>query len=673
MEDVSSHVSTLFYVLASLAMLYFLYNLRGLVAIRRGKAEKYRKLEPLKQLGNALVFGVGQARVQNPRFTYASVMHFCLAWGFIELVFATTVGFFVARDVFTSFLPGKDVPWFAALNDFGGLMLFVGLLMALWRRHVDKPEVLPQDTFKGRGHLLGDTGILIFLVILVIGGYLSEASRLAIQQPETAAFSFIGYPLSWLASAETWAAVEPAIWWGHAVTSLAFIAILPLTKMFHAVAVVANTAATDRERRGQVRPMHVTELMEDPEADLDELAFGASRSQDFTWKQLLDSVACTECARCTSVCPAHASGRPLSPMKLITDIRHELYQQALGRGEPKALIGDRIQENELWSCTSCAACSDVCPVLIDHVPTFTDMRRHLVMSEGKPPEQAGEPLEAMTSKGNPWGLPARDRIQWAKSAGIDLPLMKDKKQADVLYWVGCAGAYDPRNQDVARAMLRLLEASGTDYAVLGNEETCTGDSARRIGDEYLFETLATKNVEVLNRYEFNRIVTPCPHCLHTIGNEYPDFNGRYRVEHHSQFIDELVQGGKLELEKTEAVMTYHDPCYLGRHNGIYDAPRKVLGATLANGGELREMQQNRRQSFCCGAGGGNMWYEVEEDERINLKRLEHATETGADTVAVGCSFCMTMMEDAVRVSDQEQAVKVRDIAEIVAERLPAAD
>ena len=666
--ETTNHVTAIFYLAAAVAMLVFAYNLRGLASVRVGKPETHRKLQPLSQLGNALFFGVGQARVNNRRFTYASVMHFCLGWGFIELVFATTVGFFTARDLLTGFLPGMDVPWFAALNDLGGLLLFIGLVMALGRRYLSKPEALPQDAFKGRGHLLGDTGILLFLVLIVVGGFLSEAARLAIERPETAGFSFVGYSLSGFASADTWASLEPSIWWGHALTSFAFIAVLPLTKMFHAVAVIANVAVTDRERRGLVRPMHVSAMMEDPDADLDNLALGASKSQELTWKQLLDAVACTECARCTTVCPAHAAERPLSPMNVITDLRHDLYHETLGRGEARQLVGERVTADALWSCTTCGACMDVCPVLIEHVPTFTDMRRYLVMSEGSPPDKGGEALEAMMSKGNPWGLPARGRTEWATSAGIELPLMKQKKQADVLYWVGCAGAYDPRNQEVARAMVRLFEAAGVDYGVLGDEETCTGDSARRMGDEYGFETMAMQNIETFNKYEFNKIVTPCPHCFHTIANEYPDFEGRFEVEHHSDFIDGLIHSGKLDLQpKNGSVMTFHDPCYLGRHNQVYDSPRSVLSA--ASGNEPREMSQNRRNSFCCGAGGGNMWYEVEENERINLQRLRQARETGADTIAVGCSFCMIMMEDAVRVANEEDAVQVRDIAEVVADTL----
>jgi Fe-S oxidoreductase len=672
--DDSQHIPILFYLFAVVAMAFFFYNLRILWTVRVGKAEKDRSVGWLGHITNALTFGVGQRRVTNRRFTYASVMHFCLGWGFIELFFATTVDFFVVRGWFVEFLPQKDTPWFAALNDFGGLLLFVGLLMALVRRYYSKPEALPQSGFTGRGNLLGDTGILVFLLVLVIGGFLAEAARLAIEQPATASASFIGYPLAQMASTQTWAATERGLWWGHAITSLAFIALIPLTKMFHAVAVIVNVALTDRQKRGLVRPMHVSQLMEDPEADFDAISLGSKQAEEFTWKQLLDSVSCTECARCTMVCPAHATGRPLSPMKLITDIRHDLYDRTIRKQEEvEDLVGGRIQLDELWSCTTCGACMNACPVLIDHVPTVTDMRRYLVLSEGQPPDAATEALEGMTNRGNPWALAQGDRMKWAAEAGLELPIMADKKRADVLYWVGCAGAYDPRNQEIARAFVQILQAAEVDFAVLGEEESCNGDSARRLGEEYLFETLAMQNIETLKQYEFSRIVTPCPHCMHTIGTEYRDFEGHFEVVHHSKFINELITNGKLKLNGTgngHGKVTFHDPCYLGRYNSQYESPRELIRRALGAKGGLVEMDQSRQNSFCCGAGGGNMWYEMDDvEDRMNLNRVRQAAATGADTVATACSFCMIMMDDGVKVEGKEDSLQVRDVAELVADSL----
>jgi len=666
-----SHIPTLFYVVAFVALLIFAYNMRLLFTVRVGREEKYRSSDASSRILNALLFGVGQRKVFSRRFTYASLMHFCLGWGFIELFFATTVDFFVARGWFVAYLPQKDTPWFAWLNDFGGILLLAGLLMALYRRYADRPQPLPQRAFSGRGNLLGDTGILVFLVILVVGGFLAEAARLSIEAPETEAYSFVGYRLAALGTEAMWASSERFIWWSHAITSLLFIAVLPLTKMFHSLAVIANVALSDRGSRGLVRPMHVSEMMEDPEADLEAISLGANRATDFTWKQLLDSVSCTECARCTSVCPAYATGRPLSPMKLITDIRHDLYERELKKvPEIPSLVGDRIRVEELWSCTSCGACAEVCPVLIDHVPTFTDMRRFLVLSEGQPPEQATSALEGMTNRGNPWALPQKERMKWAQESGLEVPVMADKKRAEVLYWVGCAGAYDSRNQQIVRAMVQLLQAAEVDFAVLGEEESCTGDSARRLGDEYLFETLAMQNIETIDKYEFDQIVTTCPHCQLALGTEYRDFGADYKVKHHSELISELIDTGRLRVSASgDSKVTFHDPCYLGRYGGEFAAPRNLILQTLDASSRFVEMDQSREKSFCCGAGGGNMWYEMEDSDRMNLARIRQAKATGATTVATGCSFCMIMLDDSVKVEGLESELEVKDVAELVAQNL----
>ncbi len=658
-----------FYIIAFLFVAVLIYNLRRFWTVKAGQPVKYATPTIMQMILSGLTFGVGQKKVLSKRFTYAAVMHFLLGWGFIELFIATTIDFATARGILVDFLPNLDTPWFAWVNDLGGMMLFAGLVMALVRRHIMKPEVLPQDAFRGRLNLLGDTGILLLLLILVVGGFLAEAARLAAHQPETASASWVGYWISKWASPATWKALEIPLWWFHAITSLLFIAILPLTKMFHALAGIVNAALTNHSARGTINAMHVGELMEDPEADIENISLGVSSVKEFTWKQLLDSISCTECARCTSVCPASISGKPLSPMKTIIDIRHNLYAEKLGLGEKRDLIGETVSETELWSCTTCGHCMEVCPVLVDHVPTFTEMRRYLVLSEGKPPEQASDSLEKTMQSGNPWGFPKKDRLKWASDAGLNPPVFKDKKKADVLYWVGCAGAYDPLNQQVAQSMIKILESAGIDYAVLGTEETCTGDSARRMGEEYLFETMAIQNIDTLGKYEFNTIVTPCPHCFHTLKHEYPAFGGDYEVIHHSEYISRLMKEGKLNpAAHLTGSVTYHDACYLGRHNNIFEPPREII-STIMKDGTLLEMNRNHEHSFCCGAGGGNMWHDIEEGDRINVLRFEEAAETGAETVATACSFCMIMMDDAMRFKGQEENMKVKDIAELVAEGL----
>ncbi len=665
------HVPILFYLFALIAIIVFLYNARRLLFIRRGKPNTKKSVSIISSIYNAFIFGFAQRKVMRASFSYATVMHLFLGWGFIELLFATTVDFFVARGWLVEFLPHLDTPWFAFVNDLGGCMLFIGVVMALFRRYFTKPEVLPQNAFSGRGNLFGDTGILIFLLLLIVTGFLSEGARLAVDNPEAAGFSWLGYPISKIAMESTWVNLQPSLWWGHAVISLVFIALIPNTKMFHALTVIVNVAFTNRSERGVLSTMHVSKLMEDPDMDVDNITLGASKVDEFSWKQLLDSVACTECARCTSVCPASLTGNPLSPMKIITDIRQSLYDTGSEKNSDQHLVGNTISETELWSCTTCGACMEECPVLIDHVPTFTDMRRYLVLSEGKPPAQASESLEKTMNTGNPWGYAQSDRIKWAVDVGLDLPLMSEKRKSDVLFWVGCAGAYDPRNQKIARSMIKIFEAANIDFAVLGTEEQCTGDSARRLGEEYLFETMALQNIETLNKYSFKKIVTACPHCMHTIKNEYPNFEGQYSVQHHTQFIDELLNSKRLKLNRDLATsVTYHDACYLGRYNDEYDAPRNILNSVLNNqDGALIEMPRNRSKSFCCGAGGGNMWHDIEAGERINVERSREAINTGANAIATACSFCTIMMDDAIKIDGKDEEIEVKDIVEFVVEAI----
>ena len=663
-------IPALFYAFAALAALYFAYNLRRAAAARIGRPDS-RPIDWWALIPNAITYGIAQRKVTSFKFGYASVMHMLMAWGFMELFFATSVDFFVERGWFAAWLPVKDTPWFAAANEVGGLMLGMGVAMALWRRLPrNRPALLPNDAFSGRGSLLGDVGILLVLLLLTLGGFLTEAARLAIEQPESAAASFVAFSLVGLLSLEMWHSLQPALWWSHAALALTLIALLPQTKLFHALLAIVNAALTNRAEMGQLRPMHITKMMSDPEADLDSLVLGAGQVQDLTWKQLLDAQTCTECARCTSVCPAHAVGSPLSPMKIMQVIRAQLYDQTMGGKDAAELIGPgAITAEELWACTTCGACAQECPVMIDHIPAIVDMRRFLVLSEGAPPEAAASSLEKTVQHGNPWGFAHETRLDWAANMDPPVPLMAQKQDVDVLYWVGCAGSFDPRNQSVTRAMITIFEAAGVDYAILGKEEKCTGDAARRIGEENVYETLAHDNIATLDRYRFKRIVTACPHCMQTIGRDYAQLGGQYEVIHHSAFIEELLEAGKLTPSETvDGKVTFHDPCYLGRHNDQYDAPRAVIART-AGQDALVEMELSRSESFCCGAGGGNMWYETKSDERVNLARFDQAIETGAETVATACSFCLIMMDDAVKVRGKEGAVAVKDIAELVAEGL----
>jgi Fe-S oxidoreductase len=402
---------------------------------------------------------------------------------------------------------------------------------------------------------------------------------------------------------------------------------------------------------------------------------GVSQLQDFTWPQLLDFDACTECGRCQAVCPAYVAGMPLSPKRLVLDLRDYMTDQtgallANGNGhqmDDLQMVGDVIRHDTLWSCTTCRACVFECPVLIEHVDTIVDMRRYLTLMMGNIPGTGALGLQNLNRTGNPWGQPPTARDEWAR--GLDVPVMADRGEVDVLWWVGCAGAYDERNQKISKALVRIFNAAGLDYAILGQEETCNGDPARRLGDEYTFQMMAQQNVETLRQYKFKRIVTACPHCFNTLANEYPHFGGSWQVVHHSQIIRQLIRDGDLKLTRSvDDTITFHDSCYLGRCNNIYDAPRDVLASIP--GVSLVEMPRAREQGLCCGGGGGGMWLEVHGERRIQEIRLEEAESVNPTVVASACPFCMLMFDlGSKTLSFDQKNIALSDIAELVAESM----
>jgi Fe-S oxidoreductase len=415
-----------------------------------------------------------------------------------------------------------------------------------------------------------------------------------------------------------------------------------------------------------------------PTADLENAeSFGIGSITEFSWKDLFDLYNCTECGRCTSGCPANVSGKELDPKWLILNLRDHLLEGGprllgkSGNGGREAphdvpMVGGVIHDNVLWACTTCRWCVDACPVFIEHVPKIVDMRRWLVLTESRFPAELQPTFRNLETNGNPWQMSWQTRTDWAKDLGIKV--MSDVNAAEYLYWVGCYGCFDERNKKVARAFVKLLQAAGVDFAILGNEEKCTGEPARRLGHEYLYQTLAQGNIETLKRYQFQTIVTACPHCFNTIRSEYPDFDGRFKVIHHSQLLDELVASGRLRVKRERAErITYHDACNLGRYNDVYEEPRRVLASTSR--GALLEMSLNRSKGFCCGGGGGRAWMEENEGRRVSQVRVEQAMEVKPDILASACPFCLTMFEDGVKSKEVGDKIKTKDIAELLAESL----
>jgi Fe-S oxidoreductase len=457
------------------------------------------------------------------------------------------------------------------------------------------------------------------------------------------------------------------------VLVLSLLNFLPYSKHFHVLTSIPNVFFSNKgirpEGDGALKPVD----LEDESLE----TFGVTDVDDLSWKQVLDGYTCTECGRCTSVCPANQTGKLLSPRKIIVDTRHRFQEKAplLAAGRiddpamEKTLLNSYITPQELWACTTCRACVQECPVMNEHVDEIVDLRRALVLTQGEFPELLQGMYRNMENNFAAWQFSPEERADWAK--GLDIPQLSEIGSAadiDVLFWVGCAGAFDARYRKVSVAFAQIMKKAGIRFAILGTEEKCTGDSARRTGNEYLAQTLIRENIETLNKYGVKEIVTACPHCFHALRNEFPQFGGNYRVHHHSRLINDLLETGRiLPLRKLESAMTYHDSCYLGRYNDIYEQPRAVL--TSIPGAQLVEMPRNHDRAFCCGAGGGQMFMEETEGTRVNLARTDEALATGASTICTACPFCLTMMADGVKARDKVDDVAVKDIAEVVWEAI----
>ncbi len=608
--------------------------------------------QPWRRLKRVFRYAVVQARIL--RQSYPAVMHLAIFWTMVLFFIGTVLGS-LDTDVFellfnAKLLRGDFYLLEKVVLDLAALFALIGLGLAIYRRYVLRPDRLNTDW---RFNLT-----LPLLAFIVLTGLLVEALRLAALDPAWAPFSLVAYPISRLFVGVNEAGLlgmHRATWIVHYTAVAVAFATLPWTNLMHIFTAAVNVFVAPFRARGALYPI----------ADLEQAErLGASALSDFPWPRLVNVDACTECGRCQAVCPAHAAGQPLNPKQLVLDLRAALGQRT--EEGPRELVGGIIRHETLWSCTTCYACVYECPVLIEHVDDIVDMRRYLALAQGDLPSSLATTLTNIERAGNPWKQPRRKRSAWTQGLDFPVPLMRDKGEADVLWWVGCAGAYDPRNQKVTRALARILHAAGVDFAILGEEEQCTGDAARRAGNEYLFQTLAQANVEVLNQYKFNIILTQCPHCFNTLQNEYPQFGGRYRVVHHTQYIQQLLQAGRIKLQAgRDGVVAFHDPCYLGRYNDIYDPPRALVTAA---GGSLAPLPQARDLAMCCGGGGARVWIEDESAVRINHNRLKQLQATGAGQVGVACPFCMIMLQDAAGALGAE-GLAIRDVAEIVADAL----
>jgi len=632
----------LFGLLVLAAVAAFVFSMSRRIRVLLAGAPEPRFDRVGRRIAKTLEYAFAQKRMF--RDPYAGVFHILLFAGFLVLTVRTFA--LVAEGLFPGFilLSGRADDLYALARDVFEVLVLVGVAMAVYRRAFARPPRLD---------LTADAWFILFLIALLISADLvAEGARLALHPEASRASAPAAGAIARALSGVSAAGLErlySAAWWVHLVDILFFANYLPYSKHFHILAAVPNIFFLKLSPMGKLG----TPDLENSER------FGASRVEDLSWKSMLDGYTCTECGRCRVVCPTAITAKPLDPRLFIASVRDAVYEAtpgiltaASGRGNGaeapprKDLIGGWISEDTIWACTTCGFCTHACPVfIIPAVDKIVEMRRHLVLERAAFPKEMQTAFRGMETNGNPWGIAASSRADWAKGLPVVTMAEAAEKPVEVLFWVGCAGSYEDRAKKVSRSLVELLSAAGVSFAILGTEETCTGDSARRMGNEYLFQMLAQQNVETLNGYGVKKIVTNCPHCFNVIANEYPDFGGRYQVMHGTELVARLIAEGRLEMSgRIDESITFHDPCYLGRYNGVYDAPRRILESIP--GLELRELPRSRERGLCCGAGGGRMWMEEKLGARINQTRMREIQEAGTGAVGLSCPFCMVMIGNA---------------------------
>ncbi|MBW2658038.1 MAG: 4Fe-4S dicluster domain-containing protein [Deltaproteobacteria bacterium] len=599
-----------------------------------------------RMLGNILL-QKKVTRVQWPGF-----LHGFFFWGF-GLLFLGTVLIVIQAD-FTDllfgikFLKGTFYKLFSIILDAAGLICLVMLGGLMARRYFFPPKGL--ESKKDDAIMHG----LLFAILLT--GFVIEGARMAVTELGTplAVWSPVGLLFAKTMSGlgdQTLLGLHKVSWWLHLLLVMAFFILIPYTKFRHIFTTSANYFFEDLGPRGKL----VNLDLEDEEAE----TFGATGVKEMSWKDIFDADACTLCMRCQDRCPAYNTDKPLSPMTLVNQIGEAAFTN------PDANLIDIISKDVIWSCTTCRACEEICPASIEHVSKIVELRRSMVLMEGEfPGEEVMTAMEATEVNGNPLGMGYAGRGEWAEELGIKT--LAEDSDVDLLYFVGCYGSFDKRNIAVAKSFVKLCQAAGVKLGILGKEEKCCGEPMRKMGNEYLYQSLAVENIELIKSYGVSRIVTSCPHCFNTLEKDYRDLGMDAELVTYTVFLEELIKTGRLKINAENLSCTYHDSCYLGRHNGIYEAPRALIAAA---GGNLIEMEKNRQEGFCCSAGGGRIMAEEKIGERMNIKRVKMAVETGADMLLSNCPFCLTMFEDGVRGADVEKQLKPRDIAEVLAERI----
>ncbi|MCH2522462.1 MAG: 4Fe-4S dicluster domain-containing protein [Dehalococcoidia bacterium] len=628
--------------------------------------------QPIKRILKMLIVVLGQQRVMQ-RFSLkdmAGLGHAIIFYGFV--LFSISYVIFIFGDTAwhpfsETLLTETGVKFFASLLNFVAVLIIFSLSWALYRRWVARPHRLSFDLTRAKESIIIVAAIygLMFFTLITEGFFVAAGGT------GPAADTPIGGALGNLfidmgITGETASNLQALFWWLHLIIILGFAVYIPISKHMHMVGAPVNVLFTTMQARGTLKPMPDFETAE---------TFGAGGTEGFSWKSILDGYACAVCGRCTDNCPANISGKLLSPMHIAEGIKEHVMETGASiisaqksqetYQEPSLFTeNSMLKESAVWDCVTCGACMEECPVMVEHVDSIVDMRRYLVMEQASMPEGAEGVLLNMEQRGHPWSGNQTSKTEWME--GLDIPTFADENEAEVLLWVGCTSALNEANQKAPRAMASILRVADIKFAVLGNEEGCTGDPARRIGNEYLYQMMAEQNIQTLNQYSFKKIVTLCPHCFNNIKNEYPQLGGNYKVYHYTEFVDELIQNGKLKpVKSVDISMTYHDSCYLGRHNKVYDAPRNISKAIP--GLELHEMERNCERGFCCGAGGGHMWMEDSGGQRINHMRIDQFLDTEGETLGVSCPFCYQMFAEGIQSKGVQENKQTKDLVEIIAE------
>lgn len=721
----------IFTILVVAAFGFFFFTMGRILRILFRAKKEYRWDKIGERLWLTLLVAFGQTKMM--RKPIAGILHAIVWWGFLVITIGTVEliidGITGKERVFSGLGLLYDV--ITASAEIFAALVIVACVVFLIRRYFIKPRRFSSKEMKPKSRI-DATMILTFILVLMVSLLLMNLGYLGSEWPREGAFPVSMWlfetfddplgpdygvmPIYRLVTGETstYRQVHDVNWWIHITGVLVFLNILPYSKHFHVIMAVPNVFFSRLTPKAKLNSMpevtkEVRAMLNLPAppapkggAEVTPPKFGVKEVSDVTWKNVLDSYTCTECGRCTEVCPANNTGKLLSPRKLYMDLRRAVNESAQTQN-PVSLVteqtpplgdGGLISPEELWACTTCMACVQECPVDIDHVPFIVDMRRNLVLEESKPPQELAMMFSNIENNGAPWAFSPEDRLKWAE--GMDVPVMSEVvaqgNAPEILFWVGCAGSFDERAQRITRAFAKLLIEAGVSFAVLGKEESCNGDPAKRAGNEFLYQVQALQNIEKLKMYNVKKIVTACPHCFNILKNEYPDLGGNYEVVHHSQFLEQLLREGKLKLTPAPAPkgepaldtpfrgsggsnggegsrVTYHDSCYLGRGNDVYEEPRFILQTLNA---DIVEMERSRSRGMCCGAGGAQMFKEEEPgSKRVSVLRTEHAMEVGAKVIATACPFCMTMMSDGVKLKDQQDQIRVLDIAELLVAASPA--